>query len=129
MKRMQALQSLSREHHQALVVASRLGRGDSDEALAGYWQQLEASFFPPLEAHFAEEERWLLPLLSENAALAERLRDDHRQLRALMAADRADQWRRFGLLLRDHVRFEEKTLFEWLQRHYGPDRLLAAAGA
>ncbi|MFC6673820.1 hypothetical protein [Marinobacterium aestuariivivens] len=126
MKRVEALLSLSREHHQALVVASRLGRLDDREALTACWRQLGETFFGPLRVHFDEEEHWILPLLPEGGELASRLLGDHRELRRLMDGREPAQWRAFGRCLKEHVRFEEKCLFEWLQMHYSSEQLLAA---
>lgn len=128
MNRCEALQDLSREHHQALVVAARLGRLEAGDELAmsEYWETLREVFFPSLEAHFAEEERGLLPLLQDEPALAERLQSDHRQLRRLMQADGFGERRAFGRCLKEHVRFEEKVLFAWLQANFD-DRALDSA--
>ena len=110
MKRHTRLAQLSREHHTAL----RLGR----HLLAGGAQAALGTELPGIEAHFAEEERDLLPLLEtdRHAALAERLRAEHAQLRHLLAAalsgrDEAQA----GQALIDHVRFEERELFPVLE--------------
>jgi len=125
MKRVEALQSLSREHHNALSVASRVARFNGD-ALKAYWNSLSTSFLPSLRAHFHEEERWLLPLLEGNLELKRRLLDDHRTLRDLMDASDNDSRKAFGAGLKAHVRFEEQELFEWLQARYQPEALLEA---
>ena len=110
MKRHTRLAQLSREHHSAL----RLGR----HLLAGGAQAALGTELPGIEAHFAEEERDLLPLLEtdRHAALAERLRAEHAQLQHLLAAalsgrDEAQA----GQALIDHVRFEERELFPVLE--------------
>ena len=110
MKRHTRLAQLSREHHTAL----RLGR----HLLAGGARSELGAELPGIEAHFAEEERDLLPLLEtdRHAALAERLRAEHAQLRHLLAAalsgrDEAQA----GQALIDHVRFEERELFPVLE--------------
>ena len=110
MKRHTRLAQLSREHHTAL----RLGR----HLLAGGAQAALGTELPGIEAHFAEEERDLLPLLEtdRHGAFAERLRTEHAQLRHLFAAalsgrDEAQA----GQALIDHVRFEERELFPVLE--------------
>lgn len=128
MKRVEALQPLSREHHQALSVASRIARF-SGAALEDYWTTLSAGFFPSLRVHFEEEERWLLPLLEANPDLHQRLLDDHRTLRQLMDAADSEARKAFGVNLKSHVRFEEKELFEWLQVRYQAEALLEAREA
>lgn len=110
MKRHTRLAQLSREHHTAL----RLGR----HLLAGGAQAELGAELPGIEAHFAEEERDLLPLLEtdRHAAHAERLRTEHAQLRHLFAValSGADQ-AKAGQALIDHVRFEERELFPVLE--------------
>lgn len=110
MKRHTRLAQLSREHHTAL----RLGR----HLLAGGAEAELGAELPALEAHFAEEERDLLPLLetAHHAALAGRLRAEHAQLRQLFvgALSGGDQ-AKTGQALIDHVRFEERELFPVLE--------------
>ena len=110
MKRHSRLAQLSREHHTAL----RLGR----HLLAGGAQAELGAELPGLEAHFAEEERDLLPLLDtdRHRALSERLRAEHAQLRRLFAAAlRGGDEAQAGQALIDHVRFEERELFPVLE--------------
>ncbi|NVK42161.1 MAG: hemerythrin domain-containing protein [Oceanospirillaceae bacterium] len=126
MKRFEALQPLSREHHQALSVAARLARCSDGSALDDCWTRLETEFFPTLRAHFDAEECWLLPLLEAAPDLKRRLLDDHRELRELMASGGSEAHKAFGAALKAHVRFEEQELFEWLQRQFSADALLEA---
>ncbi len=66
MRRDRALATLSRDHHEALVVAQRLERAASatiDEAIGSlrlYWHG-------PGRDHFAAEEQILLPVLAGGA--------------------------------------------------------------
>lgn len=110
MKRHTRLAQLSREHHTAL----RLGR----HLLAGGAQAELGAELPGIEAHFAEEERALLPLLEtdRHGAFAERLRAEHAQLRHLFAAALSGRDEALaGQALIDHVRFEERELFPVLE--------------
>ena len=106
MKRHPRLVQLSREHH----VALRLGR----QLLAGGAAARLGAEHDALAAHFAEEERGLLPLLEAHghAALAQRLNAEHAQLRTLFAAAlQGEREAEAGQALIDHVRFEERELF------------------
>lgn len=111
---------LSREHHAALRLAKRLSgaaAADSLAAVTGFLRKEKAT----LLRHFGDEERDLLPQLLDfgEAALARRLVDDHRELEALMAQDEDPQaLARLGRVLGEHVRFEERELFETLQKHW-----------
>jgi len=123
MKRHAALLQLSREHHVALKL-SRLARfaADSDQtmAIAEAAEKIVDLFSRELEPHFQTEENDLLPALAVAGAgaLVERTLAEHAELRELnrqlATPDRAILGR-FATLLHDHVRFEERELFETAQ--------------
>lgn len=122
MKRHPALRDLSDDHHTALVLARRLRRfaATDPQALRSLAAEVVRIFEQELEPHFQIEERWLLPALDAVAPagpLAERTREDHRRLRALVAGPwTADTPERCGALLAEHVRFEERQLFPHAER-------------
>lgn len=126
MQRHASLQDLSREHHTALRLAldARRAAASGDPARVRAAAQACAELFPrELEPHFVAEEIELLPLLAQagEAALVARTEDDHAQLRALAAqlpAADAALLQRFAELLTEHVRFEERELFEVVQTHF-----------
>ena len=120
MKRDPRLRALSSDHHHALVLAKRVAdacrRGQVDAALR---EQVQASFRDELEPHFAAEEEHLLPALraAGEAALVARTEADHAALRGAAAALEVEaELCRFGELLYQHARFEERELFEVCQR-------------
>ncbi|MBK6657652.1 MAG: hemerythrin domain-containing protein [Proteobacteria bacterium] len=126
MKRSEALTPLAREHHGALVLARRLQRASPDDA--GLLADLRVAWSTLLEPHFRCEEQGLLPALraAGELQLVERTLAEHQQLRSLMedieAGDRAAQ-RRFGELLHEHVRFEDRQLFERAEALYAEHEL------
>jgi hypothetical protein len=136
MKRDPALAALSRDHHQALVVAKKLRDATSqnaDEARAAYldyWEQHGA-------AHFRLEEEILLPAYAAHAnpyhPLIARSLCDHVAIRqradALLhePAPAASDLHNLGRLLADHVRREERELFPLIERAVPPDRLAVLA--
>ena len=120
MKRHSGLRQLSRDHHQALVLARRLrGPGEGEPALAAARDACAAAVGP----HFAVEERELLPLChgagESLAGHAETVRQDHAALRALFAGLSSGSWpHAAGALaerLESHVRFEERVWFPALE--------------
>jgi hemerythrin-like domain-containing protein len=130
MKRHAALQNLSREHHTALKLA-RQARFGCDaglvEAIAQAARSIREAFPEKLEAHFQTEEADLLPALAEAGAsqLVKRTLAEHAELRDLnrrLAEPDSDTLARFATLLNDHVRFEERELFETAQRLLYPER-------
>ena len=123
MKRIPALQSLSREHHTALTLAKACERAvlsHDEEQVGKTCQRVLQAFSAELEPHFQIEEQSWLPLLrnAENRPLEQRTLEDHRQLRALLDGLRKNDIKAlgsFGKLLIEHVRFEERELFPVLE--------------
>ena len=119
MKRHQALQDLSREHHTALQLALKAKRA----AVSGDRTLIEttaaaclSAYSAELDPHFVVEETVLLPLLraaGEDALVAE-VEHDHQALRDLcgqLQHPDATSLLAFAECLSSHVRFEERTLF------------------
>jgi len=129
MKRHAALLQLSREHHQALKMA-RQARFASDagisEAITQAAEAICERFRDELEPHFQAEEKDLLPALTAAGAsnLAQRTLAEHAELRELnrrLAEPDGETLARFATLLNDHVRFEERELFETAQQLLYPE--------
>jgi mannose-6-phosphate isomerase-like protein (cupin superfamily) len=116
-KRHPCLEPFSRDHNVGLTLAKHLSQRGL-EALPEFRQ----AWVLDLEDHFAEEERLLTPLLDSERA--ERLRSEHRQIeaRAESCASDADAVQ-LGTLLHDHIRWEERELFVWLEQHAGEPAL------
>ncbi len=98
------------------------------------WPLVEANFEAVLEPHFKIEEELMAPALKAHgkAELAEQQLGEHAQIRALFASDSersAANLMRFGQLLEQHVRFEERELFEFAQDAMSPEELAAIAKA
>ena len=136
MKRCPELRFLSSEHHAGLVIALRakkaaqgLGSRSADEV----WAEILTRFPAELEPHFRSEEEYLLPALARagEAALVERTLAEHAAMRQLLAAPGvpvAEALLRFGALLENHIRFEERELFEAAERQLSPAELKRIAG-
>lgn len=137
MKRHAALQSLSREHHSALVLALACKRA-AESGDEGRMRETSAtavsSFATELEPHFREEEHALLPLLNQagRPELVQRTLDEHMLLRGLVDALNKQEYSRlaeFGKALSDHVRFEENELFPGAEQAVPAEQLVIALGA
>jgi hypothetical protein len=123
------LRALSGDHHHALVLARRIREATQvDPALV---DEVRLQFARDLEPHFHLEERRLLPALEAagEPELVARTLDEHRRLRALLAAAStspagAEALRSFAGLLEQHVRFEERTLFDVAQERLDLDHVL-----
>lgn len=133
MKRQRPLVPYSHEHHHALSQARRLLRGSAGNAVA----RIAASrsfldfYDTRVVSHLSREEEQLFPraLASQDSDLKRHVESalaDHQEIRMLVARLRAaviggrtptvGEMRALGELLTDHVRFEERVVFEGMQR-------------
>lgn len=124
MKRSAALIPLSRDHHVSLVEARELMRatpenvGEAVERFGAHWREHAAH-------HFRVEEEVLLPGYAAHGdafhPMVLRVLGEHTEIRArtaqLLAAAAPDPEAAasLGMLLNDHVRFEERELFPMIE--------------
>ncbi len=121
MKRHKSLETLSFEHHDALVVALRIKKGLSKhidlQPVAEYALHI---YKEHLRHHFEQEEKTLQePLLGnpESVTAIERMMDEHERFAEiiefleLQKGERKQLLKEFAELLEAHIRFEERTLF------------------
>jgi len=136
LRRDAALVALSRDHHDALVqaLALRRARAATDPAVpVRVAREFLAFVETDLRGHFADEEAVVLPVADAAAPVeAARARAEHREIEAsvseLAAAlgtgrEPGPLCGELGDLLHDHVRFEERGLFEALQRALAQEAL------
>jgi hypothetical protein len=137
MKRIPELRDLSEDHHHGLVLAQKAKRaaaGVDARAAAEIWVEVEMHFASELLPHFQIEETYMAPALEAagESALTARLYDEHRALRECVRSGGgrtpADLGR-FGELLENHIRFEEREFFEVAQKRMSPEALGAVAAA
>jgi hemerythrin-like domain-containing protein len=133
MKRAEALRPLSREHLVALTVAKNL-RATADPAAAraeflDFWREDGRD-------HFRVEEEVLLPVWALHAEVERegviRMLDEHREirkeaLRLQVGEATVEQLRSLGVLLHNHVRFEERELFPLVEADLDADAVLQLA--
>lgn len=125
MKRSAALTPLSREHHQALLISKRISDLGNlpDDSLSRHWQQVRDTFAAELHVHFLQEEEGFGDALE--GELKQRFLSDHVRLRDLLQQTDRESILLFAECLKAHVRFEERELFGWLEKHHS--RLLEEA--
>lgn len=129
MKRSEALQPLSRDHHQVLFLAKNLREATDAEAAAAqfieFWQ-------PGGINHFRIEEEVLLPGSNMPGpgedALTARMLHDHLEIRrramTVLAGEATLQdFHELGTILADHTRFEERELFLAIETNLSPAEL------
>lgn len=125
MKRDPALRNLSNEHHQGLVLAKRAKKAACTDDAQQAWNEIRSRFATEMEPHFQDEETGLLPALERagEAELVKRTLDEHIALRRLIGENSVESMIRFAGLLEQHIRFEERELFEAAQRVLTPAEL------
>lgn len=134
MKRRPELLQLSREHHTALVLAKRaqrLSTGKESDATS-FMDELPNIFAEELAPHFQVEEIALLYALRDAsttehvAHMVERTLMEHTDLRQLaqqIGERDFSKLGRFGELLSQHIRFEERELFNLAESLLTPEAL------
>lgn len=125
MKRSPALRNLSNEHHHGLVLVKRAKKAACTENEQRAWQEIRDRFAADLEPHFQAEEIGLLPALERagETGLVRRTLDEHDRLRRLINESGAQAMTGFAELLEQHIRFEERELFEAAQQKLPPAEL------
>jgi len=136
MKRHPSLHPLSRDHHHALVQARKLSlaAGDTDadalrraaEHFADFWKS-------DLQAHFLQEEQFVLQLLSPDSLEVRETLRQHNDIRRLVDEFGDNLARRqrieaslldaLGEALRLHIHFEENELFPALESSASEEEL------
>jgi hemerythrin-like domain-containing protein len=135
MKRVEALQPLSRDHLKALLAAKRLrNAADASAASRDFLEFWDGEG----QRHFRVEEEVLLPgwalkspvdRVAVVRMLEEHLAIRRGALRAVAAEATIEELRDLGQLLDDHVRFEERELFPMIEEALDPDSLRRLATA
>ncbi|MDH4284594.1 MAG: hemerythrin domain-containing protein, partial [Gallionellaceae bacterium] len=89
------------------------------------WDEIRSRFATEMEPHFQEEEAGLLPALERagETGLVKRTLDEHAALRRLIDENSVEAMIRFAGLLEQHIRFEERELFEAAQQKLPPTEL------
>lgn len=117
---------LSRQHQHALALCVRIERASPiDESKLDQWQtEMAQQFEAEIKIHFAAEEQTVFPAarsIVDLNPLVDQLLDEHRQLcsffqKAEQKQMRPEEIAAFARSLSEHVRKEERQLFERLQQ-------------
>jgi len=135
LKRIAALKPLSIDHHHGLALArkarSAANSDPNDIAQQKIWSELEVHAKTVLYTHFKIEETCLANELSalndpNVTVLLQRMHDEHAALRKLLSPGSprtAAHLMQIAELLTQHIRFEERELFEIAQTRLDPQAL------
>jgi hemerythrin-like domain-containing protein len=133
MKRDPRLHSLSSDHHRALVMARKMEKASDGGSLdPGFLKEIQAFCHDELTSHFAKEEKFLLPALKRHGEddIVARTLHEHAQMMDLVTRlDQKEVLQQFAQLLKQHVRFEEQSLFEISQERLSDTELEVIAAA
>lgn len=121
-----ALQPISREHHDGLLLCWKLRKGIAKgidfERMHAYchwfWRE-------HLMEHFLREEQYLFPLLGSDHPKIQRAHREHARLERLFTLEK-DFEKAVSLIeeeLEAHIRFEERDLFNEIQQAVNPEKL------
>lgn len=139
MKRHPALVRLSRDHFYGLLLAQQMKHGAAPyngypADVEGKIRYLFTDYEEKLKPHFAAEENILFPAVKnsspEISSLVDELISEHREIFSLIEEvnsipDKKEQLNTIGMLLEQHIRKEERKLFEMIQQSMSEEKLLA----
>ncbi len=129
------LVSLSHQHQHALALCVRIGKAfdgmTSTPDVHPWEQEIVQQFDTEISFHFLAEEKILFPIAAQHEELAElvdELRIEHTLLRRSVEKARARQFtvtdlQVFTATLAEHIRKEERQLFEVLQKLLSTEEL------
>ncbi len=142
MKRVPALKPLSMDHHHGLALARKAKKAVSDGKTQNtdqqqIWTELLAHAKSVLISHFDIEESYLAAALKalndpHVDQLVRRLYAEHETLRQLLSPNgvrNTANLKMLGELLEQHIRFEERELFEIAQTKLDNQALQTIAAA
>jgi iron-sulfur cluster repair protein YtfE (RIC family) len=123
-KRHESLKSLSREHHHGLLLSWKIRQGIKLDVeprrMKNYTDWFKKEYLYP---HFEAEEKFVFPVLGSEDLLVKRALAEHRRLRRLFN-QQSDILKALSLIeeeLDKHIRFEERVVFNEIQKIATPD--------
>ena len=129
-KRSVELAPLSREHHDGLLFVWKLREGLRKNVPGERLRKFTSWFWQQhIKPHFYQEEKILSPHLSSTDPLILRMNREHESIREfILSIDNepdAQAFKQLADLLDDHIRFEERELFVYLEKTLSADTLHA----
>lgn len=125
-KRVEALQPLSRDHHHALLLCWKIKEGINRKIEYERIKRYTDWFWDHyLEKHFADEEAFVFTVLGNEHKWVKKALAEHRRLKKLFK-NQKDICKSLSLIeeeLRMHIRFEERVLFNAIQSAASSEQL------
>lgn len=119
LKRHESLQPVSREHHHGLLLSFKIREGLKKKVDVERMKRYADWFWTNhLFPHFEYEEKFILPILDKEDKLVKRTIREHRRLKRLFLS--SDNVEHNIMLIEEelvaHIRFEERILFQEIQK-------------
>jgi hypothetical protein len=118
-KRSEFLKPLSREHHHGLLFCWKIRAGIIKNVEVSRIKKYADWFYQNyLISHFEVEEIYVFPILGNENDLIEKAVSEHRKLKQLFEST-AEFEKNMGSIeeeLKNHIRFEERILFDEIQK-------------
>lgn len=113
------LKAVSRDHHHSLLLCWKIREGFKRNIDIPRIKRYANWFWQThLVDHFAIEEQYIFPILGNDHELVKKALTEHRRLKRLFSDD-TEIWRSLNLIeeeLDSHIRFEERVLFNEVQK-------------
>jgi len=120
------LKPLSREHHHGLLLCWKIKTGFSKGVATDRIKAYADWFYKfHLIPHFEAEEKYVFPILGNDNELIKQALEEHKLLSVLFSdtSDIKDSLKQIQTELEKHIRFEEKILFNEIQKAASPEQL------
>ncbi len=131
MKRNPNLVNLSAEHHDGLVIALRIKKAVAKLDDLSIVLDYTLHVWPTLKHHFNQEEDnfFLFPQIDSKHPLLKRMLDEHNEFERIIqrlstgTGRLKDDLLSFSELLKNHIRFEERVLFPYMEEILSQDEI------
>lgn len=117
-KRHEAIKPYSREHHHGLLLCWKIREGlKHDIAINRIKDYADYLWETQINPHFEAEEKYMFPVLGEEHEMIQQAKKEHLRLAELFNDDSKvlDSLKAIETELDDHIRFEERMLFNKIQ--------------
>jgi hemerythrin-like domain-containing protein len=128
LKRHEALVAFSRDHHEALLLCWKIKTGISKDIALDRIQAYMFWFWNQyLQTHFEAEEIYIFPLLGMKHPLILQAMTQHKDIKTLCTSHKLSKESLITLatLLHDHIRLEERSIFQTIQEQVSESDLLS----
>lgn len=117
-KRHESIRPYSREHHHGLLLCWKIREGLKHKiAIDRIKKYADFLWETQIEPHFKAEEKYMFPVLGDEHEMIQQAKNEHERLAALFNDNTnvLESLKAIQIELDDHIRFEERILFNKIQ--------------